>query len=336
MTVEERTRMELWLSMARVYRDGKGKEMSNLRWINGAASKGLTTVSGDSKQAKQIGAHEALAHFMNAKRGGKLWTAEIAHNKWKNMKVSYKRVLKKFPIPDDAQWESDGKSKEEYASEVEKVTSARRAAFQSYDVLWKELKDHPSFAPSGQYESNIFDEDNEEDDDDEGAAGTGGEKTVTADDDREDGSASDDNASEEEENDKQSRHSSSKGSPRKIIKKKGKGSSKPVKMSLKKTSEQPRHRDITAAYISMKTEWNRMWLRTMMLKQRQDVYFMCLDRHYDRTTTNQILKDLGLNHMPAYMESWDEDVPNMHEATAAFRSADAIENLGLNEDGGIE
>ena len=67
LTTEERTSMELWLTMEREYRHGQGKGMTNLRWINGAASKGLTNVSGDPKQAKQAGAHESLALFVNAK-----------------------------------------------------------------------------------------------------------------------------------------------------------------------------------------------------------------------------------------------------------------------------
>jgi hypothetical protein len=304
MTADERTRMELWLSMSRVYKNGKGKDMSNLRWINGAASKGLTSVSGDSKQAKQIGAHEALAHFMNAKlrSGNKMWTAEIAHSKWKNMKVSYKRVLKKFPMPDDAQWERDGKSKEDLASEVERVSDARRAAFQSYDVLWKELKDHPSFQPACQYASADFedgDDDEADEDGDDNVAVSGAERTATdKDSESEDASDEDDEDMDASRNKSSRASSSSRGSPRKRSKK-AKASSKPVKMSLKKTSEQPRHRDITAAYIAMKTEWNRMWLRTMMLKQRQDVYFMCLDRRYDRATTNQILMDVGLSRRTA-------------------------------------
>lgn len=128
LTTEERTSMELWLKMEREYRQGKGKGMTNLRWINGAASKGLTNVSGDPKQAKQAGAHESLALFVNAKlkySGSKSWTAAIALNKWKNMKLSFKRVPTKFPMPDDGQWERDGKSKEEFAAEMERITIAQ-------------------------------------------------------------------------------------------------------------------------------------------------------------------------------------------------------------------
>jgi hypothetical protein len=163
ISAEERTAMELWLSLKREYAGGKGKEMTNLRWINGAAAKGLVTVSGDPKQAKQIGACEALAVFMNSKQKNKQWNAEHALTKWRNMKTSFKRAIKKYPMPDNVEWEQSGRSKEDLASEVEKVTVLRKAACQSYEVLWEELQDHPTIHPSAPFESQI--------EDDEGAEG---------------------------------------------------------------------------------------------------------------------------------------------------------------------
>jgi hypothetical protein len=333
LTAEERTSMELWLSMEREYKHGKGKSMTNLRWINGAASKGLTNVSGDPKQAKQVGAQESLALFVNTKlkySGSKSWTAAIAHNKWKNMKLSFKRVLTKFPTPDDAQWERDGKSKEEFAAELERITSARRAACQSYDILWPELKDHPSIHPACQYESD-FQQNDEEGDAEQDEEGNE-EQNFS-----EEGSEEDEDVTVTKGKSSKSSGtgSASKGSPKgkSPRHKKGKSSVKsaPVKMSLKKSSEQPRHRDITAAYISMKAEWNRMWLRTMMLKQRQEVYFMCLDRSYNRQVTNQILMDLGLGRIPAFMDSWDDPQMNdTHEHVAAMRTSDAVETMNVD------
>jgi hypothetical protein len=186
MTPEERSAMEVWLLMKREYAGGRGKEMTNLRWINGAAAKGLTNVSGDPKQAKQIGAYLALAAYMNDKKvkGAKTWTAELASTKWKNMKTSFKRVVKKYPMPDTAQWERDGKSKEEVATEVERITALREAGFQSYKVLWEELKDHPTICPAAPFESTIDDEDEDEHDEGEDVEGEGPEdansETATA------------------------------------------------------------------------------------------------------------------------------------------------------------
>jgi hypothetical protein len=66
----------------------------------------------------------------------------------------------------------------------------------------------------------------------------------------------------------------------------------------------------------------------MMLKQRQDVYFMCLDRSYDRQATNQILMDLGLGRIPAFMDSWDDSqMYDMHEQIATMRNSAVVEEM---------
>jgi hypothetical protein len=133
----ERNAMELWLKNNRIYHGGKGKEMSNLRWINGGASKGLTSVSGDSKQAKSISAHEELAKFVNERcnlAGAERWDAAKAASKWQNMKSTFKRVVRKYEFPEVDQWLKDGRTKEEHAEEIERLTALRRKGCQSYDV----------------------------------------------------------------------------------------------------------------------------------------------------------------------------------------------------------
>ncbi len=58
---------------------------------------------------------------------------------------------------------------------------------------------------------------------------------------------------------------------------------------------------------------------------------MCLDRSYDRQATNQILMDLGLGRIPAFMDSWDDSqVYDMHEQVAAMRSSDVVEEMKSN------
>ena len=134
----ERNAMELWLKTSRTYHGGKGREMSNLRWINGGASKGLTSVSGDSKQAKSISAHEDLAKFVNERcnlTGAERWDAAKAASKWQNMRRTFKRVIRKYELPEIDQWLRDGRSKEEHAGEIERLTALRRKGCQSYDAL---------------------------------------------------------------------------------------------------------------------------------------------------------------------------------------------------------
>jgi hypothetical protein len=328
LSQEERIAMELWMKSNRVYENGKGRDMTNLRWINGAASKGLLTASGDPKQAKQIGAHEALAKFVNDRLNlhgtGKSWTAETAASKWKNMKTSFKRIVRKYAFPSSDEWTKEGKTKEELASEIEKLTTLRRNACQSYDVLWEELQDHPSIVPHGQCESADFEAADGDDDDYAEHDGDEGEGIL----------------SETEVRSPKSPASSAKAGPRKSPSKpkKNKGVAK-KQLSLKKTSEAPRHRDITAAYIAMKAEWNRMWLRSMMLKQRQEVFFACVDRGYSDARIDQVMVAVGLGRLPAYMTSWGEDpmgnldtqIPPQAEAgdhAAEMRASSASEKAG--------
>jgi hypothetical protein len=325
ITPEERSAMEVWLLLKREYAGGKGKDMTNLRWINGAAAKGLSNVSGDPKQAKQIGAYEALAAYMNEKRvkGARTWNAEYALTKWKNMKTSFKRAIKKYPMPDTCEWEQSGKSKEDLSSEVERVTALREAACQSYKVLWDELRDHPIIHPAAPFESVI-----EEDEDDASSGSDNDEGEGRGDaSDIDTGTAT----ARSPKSPKSPKAPSSKGSSaqgKASSKKKVKVSKAPVKLSLKKSSEQTRHRDITAAYISMKSEWNRMWLRTMVMKQRQDVYFMCVDRGWDRASTLQVMTDLGLGKLPAFMDSWyGNDDGSMPERAEEMRSSAYIEDI---------
>ncbi len=343
---EERTAMELWLKTKRDYGGGKGKEMTNLRWINGAASKGLQGVSGDPKQAKQIGAYEALAAFMNTKQTKKKWDAEIANKKWKNMKTSFKRAVNKYEMPDTQVWEQSGKSKEELATEVENVTTLRKAACQSYEVLWEELQNHPTISPAAPFETPFAGDDGDgdngggdevnEDEEDEGDEVNEDEDEEGDEDATASGTAKSPKAAKSPMSPKSSAAGSknsgakAKASP----KKREKGSKASVKkLSLRKASEQPRHRDITAAYISMKSEWNRMWLRTMVLKQRQDVYFMCLERGMDRATTIHVMQDLGLGKLPAFMDSWYRDeVPDMHEQGELIRGSGNADDFEEGEE----
>jgi hypothetical protein len=322
---EERSAMEVWLLLKREYAGGKGKDMTNLRWINGAAAKGLTNVSGDPKQAKQIGAYEALAAYMNEKKvkGARTWSAEYAVTKWKNMKTSFKRAIKRYPMPNTEEWEQSGKSKEDLSSEVERVTALREAACQSYKVLWDELRDHPSIHPAAPYESVIEEEEDDacsgsDNDEGEGRGDASDIDTGTA-------------TARSPKSPKSPKAPSSKGSSaqgKASSKKKAKASKAPVKLSLKKSSDQPRHRDITAAYISMKSEWNRMWLRTMIMKQKQEVYFMCVDRGWDRASTLQLMTDLGLGKLPAFMDSWyGNDIGSMPEQAEAMRCSAGIEDM---------
>ena len=63
LSKEERLAMESWMQMDREYPVGaSGNAMTNLRWINGAASKGLKTANADSKDATQTGAYMSLAN----------------------------------------------------------------------------------------------------------------------------------------------------------------------------------------------------------------------------------------------------------------------------------
>ena len=76
-----------------------------------------------------------------------------------------------------------------------------------------------------------------------------------------------------------------------------------------------------------------MWLRTMVLKQRQDVYFMCLERGMDRATTIKVMQDLGLGKLPAFMDSWYRDeIPDMHEHGDIMRASGTAENLEEEEE----
>ena len=147
--------MESWMQMDREYPVGaSGNAMTNLRWINGAASKGLKTANADSKDATQTGAYMSLAKFVNTKLSLKQpWTVDTAMTKWKNMKTSFKRICKDNQFPVDAEWYAQGKTKEELAAECERITAIRKQKCASYDVLWSELQSHPSINPPGRFES---------------------------------------------------------------------------------------------------------------------------------------------------------------------------------------
>ena len=114
LSKEERLAMESWMQMDREYAVGtSGNAMTNLRWINGAASKGLKTANADSKDATQTGAYMSLAKFVNTKLSLKQpWTVDTAMTKWKNMKTSFKRICKDNQFPVDAEWYAQGKTKE--------------------------------------------------------------------------------------------------------------------------------------------------------------------------------------------------------------------------------
>jgi hypothetical protein len=71
-----------------------------------------------------------------------------------------------------------------------------------------------------------------------------------------------------------------------------------------------------------------MWLRTMIMKQKQEVYFMCVDRGWDRASTLQLMTDLGLGKLPAFMDSWyGNDIGSMPEQAEAMRCSAGIEDM---------
>jgi hypothetical protein len=312
LSKEERLAMETWFALQRVYPEGTtGRPMTNLRWINGAGSKGLKTANVDSKDATQSGAHLSLAGWVNRRLTlAKPWTAEIAHTKWKNMKTSFKRIVKEHQFPIESEWEALGKTKEDMATEIERITAIRKSKCASYDVLWAELHNHPSINPAGRLESSqMLDEDDEQEYEAE----------------QDNGNESDEGQEDEETSKgKQSKSSAtpSEGckSPRVTTptrpaaaartSPKQKPKPKINKFKFKKSSHAPRHRDITQAYISMKAEWNRMWLRVQVLKERREVYFICRDRGMNSADVKLAFDDIGLGKLPAYLPSWGEDPLN--------------------------
>ncbi len=307
--------------------------MTNLRWINGAGSKGLKTANVDSKDATQSGAHLSLAAWVNRRLGSTLtkpWTAEIANTKWKNMKTSFKRILKEHQFPIESEWLAAGKTKEEMAEEIERITAIRKLKCASYDVLWKELHKHPSINPAGRFESSQMleedddmeqenDEDEDEDDEDDQDERVKRSKSSAT--------ASEGGKSPRPGTPTRQPAAAARTSPNRKTTK-----PKVNKFKFKKSSHAPRHRDITQAYISMKAEWNRMWLRVQILKERREVYFICRDRGMTSADVKSAFDDIGLGKLPAYLPSWGEDPlnesfkgPADHDATNEMRQSDACD-----------
>jgi hypothetical protein len=335
LSKEERLAMENWFTQQRAYPEGTtGRPMTNLRWINGAGSKGLKTANVDSKDATQSGAHLSLAAWVNRRLGtalAKPWTAEIANTKWKNMKTSFKRIIKEYQFPIETEWLEAGKNKEDMAEEIERITAIRKSKCASYDVLWKELHKHPSINPSGRLESsqmlededemeqdNDEDEDEDEENDQEERANKKSRSSATA---------SEGNKSPRPGTPTRQPAAAARTSPNRKTTK-----PKLNKFKFKKSSHAPRHRDITQAYISMKAEWNRMWLRVQILKERREVYFICRDRGMSSNDVKLAFDDIGLGKLPAYLPSWGEDPlhesfkgPPNHDAANEMRRSDAWE-----------
>jgi hypothetical protein len=91
----------------------------------------------------------------------------------------------------------------------------------------------------------------------------------------------------------------------------------------------------------MKGEWNRMWLRMQVIRERRDVYFMCRDRGWNCAQTQAAFNDIGLGKLPAYMDSWGEDPmgdawqgPPEHDFTSEMRSASAADEGSDGVEGG--
>jgi hypothetical protein len=347
LSKEERLAMESWMQQDRVYTAGApGRAMTNLRWLNGGGSKGLKTANVDSKDATQVGAYTSLANYVNNRlRLVKAWTADTAMGKWKNMKTSFKRICKENQFPLEREWLASGRNKEDMAQEIERITKIRRQKHASYDVLWAEFHNHPSINPAGRYESTDADADDdaheEEDDDDVDEAGEGQP-------DQEEGAtspmkhgkasteASTHSGAASPRPQAQALHKSTrspKAQPVHSPKKKMGPKDAAGKFKFKKASDAPRHRDITAAYIAMKAEWNRMWLRVQVLKERREVYFLCRDRGFNSDQCKLAFDDIGLGQLPAYMASWGED-----PLDASFKgpaAPDAAEDMRNAADGGV-
>lgn len=350
--------MESWMQMDREYPVGtSGNAMTNLRWINGAASKGLKSANADSKDATQTGAYMSLAKFVNTKLSLKQpWTVDTAMTKWKNMKTSFKRICKDNQFPVDAEWYAQGKTKEELATECERITAIRKQKCASYDVLWAELQSHPSINPPGRFESPHMQgvQDAELGAESEGSEGDSDSILESVKERLKQNrvpapakSATSTTRSELEDADLQSpqeagrrRTTSAAASPRKEVQspKKKVPPAKAEKFKFKKGSDAPRHRDITSAYIAMKAEWNRMWLRVQILKERREVYFVCRDAGWTPAATKAAFDDIGLGKVPAYLPSWGEDpmaesfggVPE-HDPEFEFRGQPGVERI-INDD----
>lgn len=323
----------------RVYPGGtSGRAMSNLRWLNGGASKGLKTANVDSKDATQVGAYTSIANYVNNRlRPTKPWTADTAMGKWKNMKTSFKRICKDHQFPLEKEWLASGKSKEDMAEEIERITKIRRQKHASYDVLWSEFHNHPSINPAGRYESTDVDADDdaneEEDDEDVDAAGEGEhERDECATTPRKQSKASTDasthSAAASPRPQAQAPPKSARSPKAQAAQSPKKKAAAAGKFKFKKASDAPRHRDITAAYIAMKAEWNRMWLRVQVLRERREVYFLCRDRGLNSGDCKLAFDDIGLGQLPAYMATWGEDPldasfkgPAAHDATEDMRTA---------------
>ena len=368
LSKEERLAMESWMKLGREYPPGaRGKAMTNLRWINGGSSKGLKSMNVDSKDATKDGAYISLANYVNANISSKVlktqWTSDTAMAKFKNMKTSFKRICKDNQFPLDEEWTDAGKSKEELAQEIERITKIRRAKCASYDVLWAELQHHPSINPAGRFESSVFqDEDDAEEDEDVDAEAEADGQSDDAE------NSDDDEVNDREEVDRSPRAGTARSSstmsnqdrgdgggkrrktqgkaaspsPRKPASPAKKTSGKGVsaeKFKFKKGSSAPRHRDITAAYIAMKAEWNRMWLRVQILKERREVYFICRDLNMTPAQIKAAFEDIGLGKLPAYLPSWGEDPmddaftgPPNHDAEHELRGSDACDGDTMRND----
>jgi hypothetical protein len=58
--------------------------------------------------------------------GAERWDTAKAAREWQNMKSTFKRVVRNYEFPKIDQWLKDGRTKEEHAEEIERLTALRK------------------------------------------------------------------------------------------------------------------------------------------------------------------------------------------------------------------